>query len=197
MSERTMEMLDEVEERFRRRGMSVDGKLLDLAVWKTLKLIAYPNVNKVISTLRSSHCCTGFGASKIMGGRSFRLTTKEREVNLVKISARQLGFHKSVHYANIFVRGYDCGLRSCPVDLAAQLRIQYTDQPEGEILRIIVKDKITDFYGKPRIFAVMKHCDRKLLDICGGWTDLCFNPDDVFVFIKPPQEVATALLRFS
>lgn len=154
-------------------------------VWKTIKLGMYSDARALLSALHSSHCCIGDGAETVMKQNAFALTSKVMEVDLAKVSAKQLGFRGNVYYGNICNRGIEQGLQPWSMELGAQLRRQYKDQPEGEILRIVTTQRVTDRFGRPRIFSVFKHGGRSLLDVCGGWNNLCFDVDDLFVWVLP------------
>jgi len=58
-----------------------------------------------------------------------------RDTKLVLVSAEDLGFESDhIDYDDILKRARNCGLKTCPADVAFWLRYSYQDQPEDEIL---------------------------------------------------------------
>lgn len=55
------------------------------------------------------------------------------EVQIVDVSVADLGFSAGANIVQIYERAAAVGLSLCPIELAAHLRLQYTDQPEGHL----------------------------------------------------------------
>lgn len=105
-------------------------------------------------------------------------------INLVSFSVEQLGFPNGATYAKIKEKAESLGLKLCPPQVGPELRLQYTDQPNSEYLRIAM-DVILDLDGDPSLFSVYRYD--------GGYTWLYdnFGRDDFrwdgshgFVFSK-------------
>jgi len=58
------------------------------------------------------------------------------KVNLVKVKPSELGLHNPYSLEAAVSRASDLGLRPCPLYLAAFLRLEYLDQPEGAYLTV-------------------------------------------------------------
>ncbi len=145
----------------------------------------YHDAGALIWTLRSAGCFIGNGAEEVMERKNFVLSRELGEVDLVKKTTQEHGFERSVHYGDVFARGFELGLQPGPMELAALLRLHYQDQPEGELLRVVVTEGITNMSGRRSMFAVMNHGGRLLLDICSGTFDLNVKHDDIFLWIRP------------
>lgn len=156
-----------------------------LNVWMTIILGLYHNIDALLVALESLNCCISTDADWIMKQKNFLLTSEIRKVDLVLASARQLGLRTDSHYGNIIDCGIGRGLQPCSAELAPQLRRQYENQPEGEILHITAKERMTDEKDRRRIFAMIKFEGRTYLDTCGGRTDVCYRLDDIFVWTLP------------
>lgn len=74
------------------------------------------------------------------------ISSKEREVGLVKITVAELGFKKGATRGDIYKRAFQLGLELSPAEVGPQLRLQYPDQPHGEWL-MIAMEPIADSFG--------------------------------------------------
>ncbi len=157
----------------------------NLKVWMTITLGLYHNVDALLEALTSQDCCISHDAEWTMRQANFIVSSEISKVDLVLASARQLGLRRDSHYGNIFDCGIGRGLQPCSAEIAPQLRRQYVNQPEGEILRIVARERITDEKGRRKIFAMMQSEGRPYLDTCGGWTEICYRLDDIFVWSLP------------
>lgn len=64
-----------------------------------------------------------------------RFTTSETIYTLktVELTIRDLGFPEGATLPRIFKRSSELGLELCPLELAPYLRLEYLDQPEGNL----------------------------------------------------------------
>ena len=151
----------------------------------------------------------------------FPVSAEEIEVDIIIISLLEMGFleNELVALEDILKQGEKLGLEICPPELAPQLRLQFTDQPDwstGDRLgEFFVATEAVDLYDDdmPRIFSIIRddafpHKDTNI----GLWLisntiidaadvnqrDRLFNPldpdgDDLggrFAFIIPGTEEA-------
>jgi hypothetical protein len=72
----------------------------------------------------------------ILGKPAFTASSEETEVNLVVASVAELGFKDGATREDIYKRAQELGLELCPPEVGPQLRLQYKDQPKGELLII-------------------------------------------------------------
>jgi len=54
-------------------------------------------------------------------------------IETVELSVADIGYPEGACIGQIHDRAAECGLLLCPLELAAHLRLQYMDQPEGSI----------------------------------------------------------------
>jgi len=91
--------------------------------------------------------------------RLFRLAPStepnERDLNLVKVSVRELGFPEGAKISEIYARAEAIGLCICGVEVAAHLRLQYPDQPQNESLWLAMEPQ-KDEFGYPVLLLVTR-----------------------------------------
>lgn len=166
-------------------GVCPAPEFVSFDVWKTIKIGTFRNMGEVRSRLSEVNCEIGERAETLLRNDVIQLFPYEKEIDLVLLSGKELGFTRNpVYYGNIFNRGFERRLESCPAEVALQLCLQYRDQPEGEVLRIVSTDRLVDEYDRQRILVVTKR-GRTLLTTSGGWSDLSYALEDVFVFVRP------------
>ncbi|MBI2062919.1 MAG: hypothetical protein HYT61_01610 [Candidatus Yanofskybacteria bacterium] len=74
------------------------------------------------------------------------ISREKKEVELVKVTAAELGFKTGATRGDIYGRAIQLGLKLSPAEVGAQLRLQYPDQPHGEWL-LIAMEPIEDSSG--------------------------------------------------
>lgn len=104
---------------------------------------------------------TGAWASGMIFMNDFRVATKKRVIELINVSAKELGFEDNgplwqTTLKDIYTRGQKMGLQLCPSEVGPQLRLQYGDQPVGEGLWIAMKPIDSGGIG-PRVFGVVHY----------------------------------------
>jgi len=141
----------------------------DTPIWKTITLGTYRNANVLREALDSENCGIekvsvevvgkaspavpiyneGPGApfchleelaNEIIGRPAFALSRTKTEVDLVVLSISELGFGtQKPSINNIYARAESLGFELCPAEVGPQLRLQYLDQPPGELLHIAMQ----------------------------------------------------------
>lgn len=66
----------------------------------------------------------------------FSPSSKAEKVNLVKVTLSDLGLEDTFTFEEFSSRASMLGLKLCPLYLAAFLRLEYLDQPEGPYLTV-------------------------------------------------------------
>lgn len=113
----------------------------------------------------------------------FAPENKIEKVKLVKVKHSDFGLDDLFSYQEFVNRASAEGLRTCPLYLAAFLRLEYLDQPEGPYLTIAtIKPESDENY--PNGFYIRNHENSLWLR---GYRadDLCEHPKgNEFVFLK-------------
>lgn len=156
----------------------------DFKVWKTIKLgTSLKNVDDFRKALRAGEYQISNLANDILGKPKFAVAAKETEIELVKVSVKELGFNREVSWQEIYHRVQGFGLKRCPSEVGPQLRLQYSDQPCNESL-LIAMEPITDLNGNAQVFCVVDGVTSPCLSVDYGGLDNFLNIHDQLVFCK-------------
>ncbi len=158
----------------------------EFEIWRSVLLGMYSDADELLAALKSERCAISAEAMQIMKGQDFTFTRYKSVAKLVITSARQLGLEGRVCYGEIFVEGVIRGLRPCPTELAAQIRHQYKNQPEGELLRVISCSRLLDPYGRASIFTLSQHEGTSFLDVYIATPNTVIGIDDTYVWVHSP-----------
>lgn len=161
------------------RGLG-DGS--QFQTWRTVKLGTHGTVEELKNAITSAGHNISDWSKDILGKPAFTLAGEESELELVKVTARELGFSKGATRKDIYNRAIEQGLMICPAEVGPQLRLQYADQPIGEWV-IIAMEPIIDSGGDPGMFSVRRDGDGEswLNTYCGNPGSV-WGADSVFVF---------------
>jgi len=166
------------------------GTTLAFAVWKTIKLgTGLTTADDFCSAFKAANLSVGNGAIDALKSQEFRIAAELLEVDLVLISAQELGFEESTDLRTVYVRAKERGLGLCPAEVGPQLYLQYSDQPEGELLYVAM-NQIFDSSDVPVVFHI-ENLDygRYLHADYGDPDDIC-DPDYQLVFVLPKRMCA-------
>jgi hypothetical protein len=181
-------------------------------VWKRITLGTYKDVNLLREDLDSIHCgvvsepqvassgsigigtvkprrppCTlGESASEIIGRPAFKLSRTRTQIDLVVLTAADLGLARDegVSVDAVYTRAELLGFALCPAETGPQLRLQYLDQRVGEFLHIAMRP-IARWTGEQTSFTVANGGAGLLLAGSDGNLDLVVPPMLRFVFVRP------------
>ena len=169
--------------RFLRDEVEVVTKSINFPTFKTIKLGTLKDAKAIRKAIANAGGRISDWANDIMSKKEFTVAKKETEVELVVASVAELGFKGGANYFDICERAKSLGLNLCPAEVGPQLRLQYTDQPKGEWLRIAM-DPITASGGGLIVFDV-EHDDGELwLRGSGGHPDDFWSGSNRFVFVR-------------
>jgi len=150
--------------------------------WKTITLGTHPTMDALRGALEAA-------GNRVMGGRvnemlsKTPLSRKEVSVDLVVVPIEDLGFTKATRYDDILKCAVKRGLDKCPAEVGPQLRLQYPNQPHGDVL-FIAMDPILAFNGDLRIFMVERYVGEHRLDFTFGFPNDLWYPGHLFVFVR-------------
>jgi hypothetical protein len=122
-------------------------------VWKTITVGTFANSLALRDALDAASCGIGDPAAEILARPTFTLYAKKTDVELIAVSAAELGFQTdTAPLASIYARAHQLGFGLAAAEVAPQLRLQYFDQPIGEFLIIGMEPIKTN--GEPIILTV-------------------------------------------
>lgn len=134
-----------------------------LTVFKTLKIGGVPTKELVNKVEKSCEEVTRW-VKDIMNQKAFVTAETQTDVNVVILTPTDLGFTSSPRTYDFMTKKF-CAewsakhleggvvIELCEPEDGPQLRIQYEDQPNGEVLWMAM-ERITDSEGQPSLFAV-------------------------------------------
>ena len=123
-------------------------------VWKTITVGTFANSFALRNALDAAGCGIGDQAEEILARPTFTLGATKTDVELVAVSAAELGFQTdTASLADIYARAQQLGFGLAAAEVAPQLRLQYLDQPIGEFF-LIGMEPIKTWEGEPVILTV-------------------------------------------
>jgi len=105
------------------------------------------------------------------------------EYNLVEFSVGQLGFPRGAKLSEIYAKAKEFGLELCPAEIGPLLRLQYTNQPDSNYLRIAM-EPVTGRGDGPDLFDVSRGGGESWLLDDVGRLDSGWFADGRFVFLS-------------
>jgi hypothetical protein len=121
--------------------------------WRTITVGTFKNSFALLNALDAAGCGIGDSAEEILARPAFTVGTSKTTVELFAVSAAELGFRTdTASLADIYARAQQLGFGLAAAEVAPQLRLQYFDQPMGELL--IGMEPIRTWKGEPVILAV-------------------------------------------
>jgi hypothetical protein len=111
----------------------VGRTLAPFLIWRTTTLGSYKGVDGYREALDAAKIKIGDAADEILGRPAFAYVKGEINVELTLVSAAELGVEKETTLADFYRRGRQLGLELCHPEVGPQLRLEYRDQPVGEI----------------------------------------------------------------
>ncbi|MFA6552749.1 MAG: hypothetical protein WCT19_04615 [Candidatus Paceibacterota bacterium] len=123
--------------------------------------------------LEIAGCKNSEWSTLTMDQNEFHILSQKLEIDLVNVSPEDLGLlprgeNDPLRNRHIYEKGLELGLELCPAEVGPQLRLQYLDQPEGELLLIAMKPIYVCSRGRYRAFVVGKIANDNLLDCYNG-----------------------------
>ncbi len=152
-------------------------------IWRTITLGAFKSVKSLRKALKQSGFRIGSWARQLLVSRAFTLAGEETEVDLVRITVAELGFPKGATLQKIYDRAQELGLELCPAEVGPALRLQYPDQPRGELLTVAM-EPIADSVDSPCVFCVELIRVVRRLDVRRGYSGYFRPGDSQFVFVS-------------
>jgi hypothetical protein len=128
-------------------GSLDDTYIATRPVWKTISLGTYTSHIEMFDALDEAGVHIGDLADGVLHRPGFTLSKVKMDVQLVVLSASDLGFRGREPLASLYARARRLGYELCSPEVAVQLRLQYRDQPVGEFLDIAM-DPIATYERK-------------------------------------------------
>jgi len=161
----------------------------DVPAWKTIALGTFADTFALRNALDAKGCSIGGLAEEILARPAFVVRPRKTEVELVAVSAAELGFKTdTATLSAIYARARQLGLELAAAEVGPQLRLQYLDQPMGEFL-IVGMEPIKTWSGKPVILTVANSGAGLIVIGQDGWPDAEIPVSSRFIFARPNEAV--------
>jgi RNA polymerase sigma factor (sigma-70 family) len=130
----------------------------------TITLGAYRSGADLLDTLMEEKFRVSIWSMQALENPDFPVVAEEIAVDIVVVSMLEMGFAEGelATLDAIYDRAKQMGLETCPVETAAQLRLQFLDQPDwttGERLGeffVVSEPFVLTHDGFPKIFSVVR-----------------------------------------
>jgi hypothetical protein len=156
----------------------------NFSTWKTIKIETYSDVESLKEAILNAGFHIGSWAEDVLESQQFVLSSKESEVDLVRVTPKDLGFPDGAYRRDIYKKALSLGLKLCTLDVGPQLRLQYTDQPRLESLQVGMEPQV-DSEGHESEFRVV-HGGDDFIWLVGDHkhpTDF-WRKEEYFIFTK-------------
>jgi hypothetical protein len=168
-----------------RSGQSVAGSTeAARSVWKTITLGRFANSFALRNALDAAGCGVGDLAEQILARPAFAMNPAEVDVDLVVVSAAELGTPTETSLADVYARAQERGLALAPAEVGPQLRLQYFDQPIGEFLHVGM-NPIKTWSGEPAIFVLVNGGAGLILIGTESSANAKISATTRFLFVRP------------
>ena len=130
----------------------------------TITLGTHRSGADLLDTLIEEKCRVSAWSIQALKNPDFPVVAEEITVDIVVVSMLEMGFAEDerVSLGTIYARAKQMGLEICPVETAAQLRLQFLNQPDWT-----TRERLSEFFvasepfvltpdGFPKIFSVVR-----------------------------------------
>jgi hypothetical protein len=160
----------------------------EVPAWKRITLGTFQDSFALRNALDLAGCTTGALAAQILARPDFLVSSRKADVELVAISAADLGFKtETVTLAAIYARARQLGFGVAAAEIGPQLRLQYFDQPVGEFL-VIGMEPIKTWSGEPVILSVVNGGTGLVLIGQNGGPDAEVSLFSRVIFLRKPAD---------
>lgn len=110
------------------------------------------------------------------------VSEQEIELDLVRVTAAEIKPQGNSHFKDICAEACRFGLELCPTEVGPALRLEYLDQPAGEML-LVGMDPILDSDDHRMAFLLDRKFKPRLVTLEANYG--CFSTMMPFVFVRP------------
>lgn len=153
--------------------------------WRTVKIGTYKSVERLANTLTANGFRISDGAATIL--ERMTLAPIETEIELVQVTAHELGFNQPTRRDALYARAKELGLGIVPAEAGPQLRLRYADQPMGNWM-LMAMPPVACSDGPPLLLRVAHDENGLWLDILYDLPEFEWNPRYRWVFARHNQD---------
>lgn len=153
----------------------------NFSTWGTVTLGTHKSVENLSRELRGAGIRIEHCAGEIL--KEITLAAVQTDIDIVNVSVAELGFNKPTRHDAIYDRAKEFGLDLVPAEGGPQLRLQYTEQPMGQ-MALIAMEPISCSDGGPFVFSVIRSTGGPWLDAVLAGPDILWNMESRWVFAQ-------------
>jgi hypothetical protein len=167
--------------------------------WKTIKLgtgtasgPAFADALKAKGVTVTTGGTTN-SAEELLGKADFAIAAQPTSVELIRVTPRELGFDKrKPEHDLLYKKAKELGLGACSLEVGPQLRLQYLNQPKGEMLFVGIQKEAN--YAMNRLSYALSNETKKKpgLYLDGYAPDSQIELDAQWVFCRSADAEAAA-----
>jgi len=126
-------------------------------------------------------------ANGMLESKDFKIAEKFTKIDLINVSAEELGLKSSAKTREIYARAFEFGLELCPSEAGPQLMLQYMNQPKGELVGIAMKPVV--YIDTPLLFSVERtNNGERWLRAAFGDPNTGWSPGRRWIFQRPNKQ---------
>ncbi|MFH0804479.1 MAG: hypothetical protein V1896_02670 [Candidatus Zambryskibacteria bacterium] len=118
-------------------------------------------------------------AKYLLNSKDFKTSETQENLNLVRLTVKDLGFPNGATIEEIYKRAEDFGLELCPAEVGPHLRLSYS----GADWMFIAMKQITDRDGSPDVFSLSEDGDELKLGTSDASPGRRWRGSSRFVFL--------------
>lgn len=174
--ERHHKLLDELSSEY-----EASRPIMERAPWKTVQLGTHKSHQDLRKALLKDGFKIGDWCDDIL--KRISVAPKPTTVELVLVTGAELGFPNGASRKNIYNKAFNFGLDPCPAEVGPQLRLQYSEQPNGEWI-LIGMEPIADSDGGLGVLCVAHDDYGRWLNGNNGRPGNFWDGDNRWVFCR-------------
>jgi hypothetical protein len=152
----------------------------EFPIWKTIKIGICKTPDEYCAALQLTGQKIGKWARYLLDKISY--SQEEIRLDLVLLSAAELGFKGDTANADILRKAVEVGLELCPAEVGPALRLQYFNQPRGESV-VVAMDTVATVPNNLNIFE-LEYDNVYWLGAGYGHPDYLRDVNTRFVFVR-------------
>jgi hypothetical protein len=168
-------------EEFARRLVTANHEFRKIPPWKTVMLGTHESANQLRAAFTLGKFRISEYASRVL--KSTPITDVPIELELLRVSVRDLGFFHGATSEEIYHRATELGLSLCPAEVGPQLRLHYANQQMKEYL-LVGMDPMPDPEGELTIFVVNCDAGGSWLNATDGRPERMWHGDGTWIFVR-------------
>lgn len=152
-------------------------------LWRGLRLGVFETAQEIIVALKAGSLKVDTHAQRIMSEKAFSIIQGQMDADLIITSPSELGLTGGAVLNTLLEYAWRCGLEKCPPEIGPLARLAYQDQPQGEML-LVIMDTIKICDNTFACFALVNNTGLELQGWRSNSPNMFFRSNDKIIFIR-------------